>query len=113
MSLLARVLPPAIEGSRWRRLRRIVDYFRRSPAAPIAADPFAPLTVGALIEQLGRFDRDMPVVMPGEVEDWSGVFEAHLDIFSPQRGCPELLELADDGDDDAVLMVRLFGDPDR
>jgi len=50
--------------------------------------------------------------MPGDIEDWSDVYEAPLGIFSPQLRYPQLLELADDGDPRAILVVRLFGAPD-
>ena len=64
------------------------------------------------MQQLQRFDPDMRVIMPGDVEDWTDVYEAQLDIFSPQRRHPQVLELADDGDPRAILVVRLFGAPD-
>lgn len=79
---------------------------------PDAAHPYGPLTVGGLVQQLRRFDPDMRVIMPGDIEDWTDVHEAHLDIFAPQRRHPQLLELADDGDPRAILVVRLFGAPD-
>lgn len=94
------------------RLRRLVAYLRRSTRGEGTGSPYGPLTVGALIGQLQRFDPDMRVIMPGDIEDWSDVYEAHLDIFSPQRRYPQLLELADDGDPEAILVVRLFGTPD-
>jgi hypothetical protein len=115
---------------------------RRQRAITAQRDPYGPLTVGELILQLRRFDPDMRVVMPGEVQVWTEVHEAHLDIFapeqgraqtsaetmrskgssaqktgslgaSPQRPLARTLEMADDGDPDAVLMVRLFGSPDH
>ena len=98
---------PALE-----RLWRLVDYVRRRPTTPSAADPYGPLTVGGLVQQLQRFDPDMRVIMPGDIEDWTDVHEAHLDIFAPQRRYPQILELADDGDPRAILVVRLFGAPD-
>lgn len=94
------------------RLRRLIAYLRRPLAHPGARDPYGPLTVAGLIAQLQRFDPDMRVIMPGDNEDWSDVYEAQLDIFSPQRRYPQLLELADDGDPSAILVVRLFGAPD-
>lgn len=98
---------PALE-----RLRRLLDYVRREPRVSGPGDPYGPLTVAGLIQQLQRFDPDMRVIMPGDVEDWTDVHEAQLDIFSPQRRDPEVLELADDGDPRAILAVRLFGAPD-
>ncbi|MBO9545824.1 hypothetical protein [Caulobacter sp.] len=71
-----------------------------------------PLTVGALIAHLRRFDPDLRVIMPGETEDWTDVHAAGLDIFSPQPRSPNRLQLADDDDPKALSMVRLFGDPD-
>jgi len=35
-----------------------------------------------------------------------------VDIFAPQRRYPQILELADDGDPPAFVVVRLFGAPD-
>lgn len=106
-SRLLRVARPT-----WGRVRHalavLVCARRQAPSHEI----YGPLTVGALIAQLRRFDPDLRVVMPGETEDWTDVHEAHLDIFSPQARHPDLLQLADDGDLKAVLMVRLFGDPD-
>lgn len=108
-------LPP--KPSRpWRRrplyaLRRAWAYLQRRQAAIVARrDPYGPLTVGELILQLRRFDPDMRVVMPGEVGDWSDVYEAHLDIFVDTKDWG--LGLADDGDADATMVVRLFGSPD-
>jgi hypothetical protein len=94
------------------RLRRLISFLRWPLPAQGGRDPYGPLSVGALIEQLRRFDPDMRVIMPGDVEDWTDVYEAHLDIFSPQRRYPQILELADDGDPKAILVVRLFGAPD-
>jgi hypothetical protein len=94
------------------RLRRLVDYVRLRPRLSESAPPYGPLTVGGLIRQLQRFEPTMRVIMPGDIEDWTDVHEAHLDIFSPQRRHPQLLELADDGDPQGILMVRLFGAPD-
>jgi len=95
----------------WSRLLRIVQFIRRAPNLK-PPDPYGPLTVGALIRQLGRFDPDMKVVMPGSGIDWTQVHEAHLDIFTIGPDDPDDIELADDGDPDAVLVVRLFGSSD-
>ncbi|MBU4435434.1 MAG: hypothetical protein KKC14_13580, partial [Alphaproteobacteria bacterium] len=62
---------PALE-----RLRRLVDYVRRRPTTSSAANPYGPLTVGGLVQQLQRFDPDMRVIMPGDIEDWTDVHEA-------------------------------------
>lgn len=103
---------------RWRRrslfvLRRAWAYLQRRPdAAAARRDPYAALNVGELIAQLRRFDPDLRVVMPGEMLNWTEVHEAHLDIFVSEKGSPETLEMADDGDPDAILVVRLFGSPD-
>lgn len=109
--------PPA--KLRWKRrpgdvLRRAWTYLRRRQQAITAQrDPYGPLTVGELILQLRRFDPDMRVVMPGEVQLWTEVHEAHLDIFASEGASPQALEMADDGDPDAILLVRLFGSPDH
>jgi hypothetical protein len=94
------------------RLRRLVDYVRLRQRRCASVAPYGPLTVAGLVQQLQRFDPDMRVIMPGDVEDWTDVHEAQLDIFSPQRRDPEVLELADNGDPRAILAVRLFGAPD-
>jgi hypothetical protein len=103
---------------RWRRkplvaLRRAWAYLqRRQDAITARRDPYGALTVGELIAQLRRFDPDMRVVMPGEMLNWTEVHEAHLDIFVAETTNPQTLEMADDGDPDAILVVRLFGSPD-
>lgn len=89
-----------------------MDYVRLRSRRSGSGGPFGPLTVGGLVEQLQRFDPNMRVIMPGDVEDWTDVHDAQLDIFSPQRRHPEVLELADDGDPRAIVVVRLFGAPD-
>ncbi|WP_343698911.1 hypothetical protein [Caulobacter sp.] len=106
-STVARAARPA-----WSRVRRVLDFLVRAPRRTRRHQPYGPLSVGELIAQLRRFDPDMRVIMPGETEDWTEVHEAHLDIFSPQPRHPQRLQLADDGDKTAILMVRLFGDPD-
>jgi len=50
--------------------------------------------------------------MPGAGIDWTQVYEAHLDIFTIAPEVPDDIELADDGDPDAILVVRLFGSSD-
>jgi len=106
-SSLMRVARPT-----WRRVRHALAVLVRARRHAPPPALYGPLTVGALIAQLRRFDPDLRVIMPGEAEDWTDVHEAHLDIFSPQTRHPELLQLADDGDPKAVRMVRLFGDPE-
>jgi hypothetical protein len=54
----------------------------------------------------------MKVIMPGAGIDWTQVYEAHLDIFTIDPEVPDDIELADDGDPAAHLVVRLFGSPD-
>jgi hypothetical protein len=95
----------------WSRLLRIIAFVRRAPSVQ-RPQPYGPLSVGALIEQLERFDPDMKVIMPGAGIDWTQVHEAHLDIFTIAPEAPDDIELADDGDPDAILVVRLFGSPD-
>lgn len=114
-----RLASPRARGATWRGrplvvLCRAWTYLRRRQKAITAkADPYGALTVGELILQLRRFDPDMRVVMPGEVQVWTEVHEAHLDLFAPETNSPETLEMADDGDEDAFLVVRLFGSPDH
>ena len=93
----------------WARMRQALRNLVGARQAAPASQPYGPLTVGGLIDQLRRFDPAMRVIMPGETEDWTDVHEAHLDIFSLQTRHPMLLQLADDGDPKAVAMVRLFG----
>lgn len=113
---MLRLKLPSKRPDAWRRrplyaLCRAWAYLQRRQDAIVAKrDPYGPLTVGELILQLRRFDPDMRVVMPGEVGDWSDVYKAHLDIFAQTRGWG--LVMADDGDADAVMVVRLFGSPD-
>lgn len=100
-----------VERPAWSRLLRIVAFVRRAPGVQ-RLQPYGPLSVGALIEQLSRFDPDMKVIMPGAGIDWTQVYEAHLDIFTIDPEVPDDIELADDGDPAAHLVVRLFGSPD-